>query len=163
MTRLVHWTKPLQMSFIIIKWEGHAFWTCHVTISNNCVCLKAKELQQCCCVISQNSHCQHTLSWLPWLQLPVQSGYDKKCTIIFLYGSAGYRLVVHNSHMLSNIGLPYLMRRNSLQIYVSHCNQFVRRKHFCCDINSGCIQSTLPPSLSRENRINTVQSKNSKN
>jgi len=62
----------------------------------------------------------------------------------------------------SKLGLPYQMRRNSWQIYVSHCNQFVRRRHFYCDINSGCIQSTLPPSLSRENRINTVQSRNSK-
>jgi len=36
MTTLVHWTKPLQMSL----WsEGHAFWTCHVAISNKGVCL----------------------------------------------------------------------------------------------------------------------------
>jgi len=61
------------------------------------------------------------------------------------------------------VGLPYLMRRNSWHIYVSHCNQFLRRTHFHFGTNSGCIQSTLPPSLSRENRINTVQNENSKN
>jgi len=43
----------------------------------------------------------------------------------------------------TKLGLPYQMRRNSWQIYVSHCNQFVRRKHFYCDLNSGCIESTL--------------------
>ena len=59
MTTLIHWNK-----------QGHAFWTCHVTISNNFICLKVKELQQYRCLMRQNRHCRHTLSWMPWLQLP---------------------------------------------------------------------------------------------
>jgi len=32
--------------------------------------IKVKELQQCCCLLKQNRHCQHTLSWITWLQMP---------------------------------------------------------------------------------------------
>jgi len=38
-----------------------------------------------------------------------------------------------NAQNLKNfaiLGLPYLMRRNSWQIYVSHCNQFLRQNTF---------------------------------
>ena len=67
MTTLVHWTKPLQMS---LSSEKFMRFELVKTISNNCVFIKVKELPQCCCPMRQNRHSQHTLSWMPWLQLP---------------------------------------------------------------------------------------------
>jgi len=67
MTTLVHWTKPLQM---LLSSEKVMCFELVKTIPNNCVFIKVKELQQCCCLMRQNIHCQHTLSWMPWLQMP---------------------------------------------------------------------------------------------
>jgi len=69
MTTLVHWTKPLQMSLSL---EKAMRFELVKTFSNNYVFLKIKELQQCCCLMRQNRHCQHTLSLMPWLQLPIR-------------------------------------------------------------------------------------------
>jgi len=51
------------------------------------------------------------------------------------------------------------MRHNSWQIYISHFDQFLKIYY---DINTGCMQSTMSPSLSREGMVNTEQNENSK-
>jgi len=86
--------------------------------------------------------------------------HDRTLNIVSLFCMIS-TFEVYSFHV--TLGLPYLMRRNSWQIYVNHCNHFLRRKYFYYGISSGCIHNTLPPSLSRVNRINTAQNENSKN
>jgi len=91
MTTLVHWTKPLQMSLSsgkVMRFELVK------TISNNCVFLKVKELQQCCCLMRRNRHNILCLECHFYSTTVYHNQFirhlDKKCTIIFLYGRASY-------------------------------------------------------------------------
>ena len=96
----------------VIKGESHAFWTRHLTISNNCVCLKAKELQECCCPMPQNRHCQSTqfVLWMPWLQLPATVRLWEILTRAqFFFYVVAQVIILHNSHMLSNERCLYQM------------------------------------------------------
>jgi len=63
------------------------------TISDNCVFLKVKEFQQCCCLMRQNRHnilcleCHCLLQLSTTIMSQFIRDLDKKCTIIFIWQS----------------------------------------------------------------------------